>query len=409
LNDLAWLFSLEQFGIKFGLANIRSILERLGSPERAYRAVHIAGTNGKGSVTAMVDAGLRAAGHRTGRYTSPHLVRLNERFAVDGRSIDDDRMLDAVRDVHAAVDGLRADGTLDVQPTFFEATTAVGFELFRRAGIDVAVVEVGMGGRLDATNVLIPDVTAITSIGLDHQRYLGSTLADIAAEKAGIIKPGIPVVLGEMEPAAAAVIERTAGERGAPVLLTTAADIGTRTVGLRGEHQRKNAAVALRLLELLDARGVAVPEAARAAALATADWPGRLDLRRLEDGREILLDAAHNPAGAEALAAYLAGRGERLPLVFAAMRDKEVAGMFRALLPNVSSLTITRATTARSADPDELARIARETAPKLPVTIEAALPRALDAAWRQSDRRRIVAAGSIFLLGDVMQHLGLHC
>jgi dihydrofolate synthase/folylpolyglutamate synthase len=252
-------------------------------------------------------------------------------------------------------------------------------------------------------------VTAITSIGLDHQIYLGPTVIEIAREKAGIIKPGVPVVLGEMEPAAFAAIDAIAREREAPVIRTSAAEIGSRPVGLRGAHQRKNAAVALKLLELLDARGMTVPAPARDAALAATDWPGRLDLRRLADGRELLLDAAHNPAGAEALAAWLRSESDRLPLVFAAMRDKATAGMFGALLPTVASLIVTRATTARSSEPDELAQIAREIAPSLPIAIEPELPRALDVAWQQaSARRRIIVAGSIFLLGDVMQHLGLH-
>src|SRR5262245_33812916 len=205
-DPLSYLFSLEQFGIKFGLDNISAIVARLGHPERAFRSVHIAGTNGKGSVTAMIDAALATAGYRTARYTSPHLTSLNERFVVGGQPTDDRSMQRAIVDVRDAIDALRANGTLDVQPTFFEVTTAVAFEIFRRAAVDVAVVEVGLGGRLDATNVVQPEVTAITSIAFDHQLYLGSTLAAIAGEKAGIIKPGVPVVAGEMDPVALEVI-----------------------------------------------------------------------------------------------------------------------------------------------------------------------------------------------------------
>ena len=267
--------------------------------------MHIAGTNGKGSVTAMVDAALRAAGHRSARYTSPHLVDLAERFVIDGRPVGQDALVTAVADVRDAIDGLLAERALTVQPTFFEVTTAVAFELFRRAGVEVAVVEVGLGGRLDATNVVSPIATAITSIAFDHQKYLGSTLRAIAFEKAGIIKPGVPVVVGELDPEAATVIERIADERGAELIRTSARDAADFTVGLPGAHQLANAAVAARLLTLLDARGISVSPEAIAAGLAHPEWPGRLDLRRLPDGREVLLDAAHNPAGAAALASYL--------------------------------------------------------------------------------------------------------
>jgi dihydrofolate synthase / folylpolyglutamate synthase len=417
LDPLAYLSGLEQFGIKFGLANISALVERLGHPERAFRSVHIAGTNGKGSVTAMVDAALRAAGHHTARYTSPHLVDLSERFVVDGRAVTPETMAASIARVRDAAEALRAEGVLDVQPTFFEATTAVAFELFRRAGVEVAVVEVGMGGRLDATNVLTPEATlatAITTIAFDHERYLGPTLRDIAFEKAGIIKRGVPVVVGALGPDAAAVIEQVARERSAPLVHAAAGDAAGRAVGLRGLHQRANAAVATRLLEAIDGRGIGVPSAAVDAGLTGVKWPGRLDLRRLADGREVLLDAAHNPEGAAALAEYLRSlAGPRLPLVFAAMRDKDTARMFSALLPAVASLTITRASNRRSADPEALALDARAVAPTLPIVVEPSLGDALSSAWRPAlpapPAQRILVAGSIFLLGDAMQLLGLHC
>jgi dihydrofolate synthase / folylpolyglutamate synthase len=407
-DPLTYLFGLEQFGIKFGLDNISAIVARLGHPERAFRSVHIAGTNGKGSVTAMIDAALRAAGHRSARYTSPHLVDLAERFVIDGHPVAEDALVAAVAGVRDAIDGLRADGGLDVQPTFFEVTTAVALDLFRRAGVDVAVLEVGLGGRLDATNVVSrPNVvaTAITSIAFDHQMYLGTTLREIAIEKAGIIKPGVPVVVGPLEPEAAAAIDEIAASRGASVIRANARDCDGLAVGLAGAHQRSNAAVAMRVLQLLDTRGISVSGQAIAAGLAHPQWPGRLDVRRLADGREILLDAAHNPAGAASLASYLLEEGgEPRPLVFAAMRDKDVAGMFAALLPAVGTLILTRASNARSADPESLAEQARAIAPALAIVIAPALGDALDAAWRTSPR--IVVAGSIFLLGDVMKRVG---
>src|SRR5215475_15110005 len=206
MDPLTYLFSLEQFGIKFGLENIAAIVERLGRPDRAYHTIHIAGTNGKGSVTAMVDAALRAAGHRSARYTSPHLIDLTERFVIDGQPTSDAELARAIERVRTVIVELQGEGVLDVHPTFFEVTTAAAFEIFRNASVEVAVCEVGLGGRLDATNVLSPMVTAITSIAFDHQQYLGNTLAEIAAEKAGIIKPGVPIVMGRLEPEAARVI-----------------------------------------------------------------------------------------------------------------------------------------------------------------------------------------------------------
>jgi dihydrofolate synthase/folylpolyglutamate synthase len=352
----------------------------------------------------MVDAALRAAGHRSARYTSPHLVDLSERFVIGGRPVDQRDLANAVADVRTVIDGLRAAGVLTVQPTFFEVTTAVAFELFRRAGVDVAVLEVGLGGRLDATNVVGPPqlvATAITSIAFDHQLYLGSTLREIAFEKAGIIKAGVPVVVGPLDPEPMEAIERVARERGAPIVRATAADAAGLSIGLRGSHQAANAAIAIRLLEIVDRHGAPVPAAAIAEGLARPGWPGRLETRALGDGCELLMDAAHNPAGAAALASYLEGEGAKRPLVFAAMRDKDVTGMFAALLPAVSRLVVTRASNARSADPDALAERARTLAPGLPVSIEPLISDALAEAWRHSPR--IVVAGSIFLLGDVLK------
>jgi len=406
LDPLSYLFSLEHFGIKFGLENITAIVERLGRPDRTFKSVHVAGTNGKGSVTAMVDAALRAAGHRTARYTSPHLTDLSERFVIGGRPVAHDTLVCAVATVRDVVESLRFDGTLGVQPTFFEVTTAVAFELFRRAEVEIAVLEVGLGGRLDATNIVSPFVTAITSIALDHQLYLGSTLAEIAFEKAGIIKAGVPVVVGPVDPESLGVIARVANERGAALIRATPADAAPFTLGLYGDHQRANAGVAVRVLEQLTARGVGVPSDAVARGLADPEWPGRLDQRRLPDGRELLLDAAHNPAGAAALATYLTAESQRRPLVFAAMRDKDIDGMFRILLPAIGAAVMTRASNPRSADPGMLADSARRIAPALPIAIEPSSTDALAAVWRMSPR--IVVAGSIFLLGDVMRQLGLH-
>jgi dihydrofolate synthase/folylpolyglutamate synthase len=438
-DPIAYLFALDQFGIKFGLDNIRSILRALDHPERAFRSVHIAGTNGKGSVAAMVNTALRAAGHRTALYTSPHLLDLEERFVIDGCPVDRDRLRASIADVRTVVDQLSADGTLRAQPTFFEVTTAVAFELFRRAAVEIAVCEVGLGGRLDATNVLEPVVTAITSIGLDHQRYLGHTLREIAIEKAGIIKPGTPVVVGPMDREPLAEIEHVAKARGAPLihasehavgptfrsgadvtfrsgvapsslkgariqLRTPVHDYGEVTLGLPGDHQIANALVAVGLLEVLDGGGLAVPASAIVAGVRDVAWPGRLELRTLADGRQILMDAAHNPDGARALAAFLlTHEWRRPPLVFAAMRDKDVPAMLTALSPAVGALILTRASNSRAADPNDLVEHARRIAPALPCSVAPRVADALAAAWRISPH--IVAAGSIFLLGDVIKEI----
>jgi dihydrofolate synthase / folylpolyglutamate synthase len=426
-DPLEYLFGLERFGIKFGLENMRALVASLGHPERAFRSVHIAGTNGKGSVTAIVDSALRAAGFRSGRYTSPHLVDLSERFVVDGRPIDHEVLLATVSHVREHVEKLIAGGVLSAQPTFFEVTTAAALEFFAASGVDIAVIEVGLGGRLDATNVITPDATAITSIAFDHEKYLGQTLSSIASEKAGIIKPKVPVVIGALDPDAEAAIESIARERGATIvranegvalerlpappgaptrirLRTPTHDYGELTISLRGVHQIRNAVVAVRLLELLDTLEVRVPAAAIADGLASVSWPGRLEHRRVSVDREMILDAAHNPAGAAALAAYLGETfDEKLPLVFAAMRDKDVPRMFEVLLPAVSTVILTRASNRRSADLEDLAQQASAATSKTSVLIRPALADALATAWSLSPR--IVVAGSIFLLGDVLREI----
>jgi dihydrofolate synthase / folylpolyglutamate synthase len=377
-------------------------------------------------VTAMVEAALRAAGTRTGRYTSPHLLDLTERVAVNGSAVSSADLVDAVETVRHTVDRLRERGTLDVHPTFFEVTTAAAFELFRREAVDIAVCEVGLGGRLDATNVLSPMVCAITSISVDHQQYLGHTLHEIAAEKAGIIKRHTPVVVGAVESDAAITIGERAHECNAPLvwamagvrvadrqtradgsqqfsLRTPTRDYGQVRLALAGDHQVNNAIVAVRVLEQLEEAGVAIGPEPIATGLGNVRWPGRMERVALPGGREALLDAAHNAAGAEALARHLLLLGEPRPLVFAAMRDKEVTAMLRALAPRVSHVVLTRASNLRSAEPEELREAARRVAPTLSVEMADTAAAALSLAWTRSPR--IVVAGSIFLLADVMKEL----
>lgn len=429
-DPLAWLSSLEFFGVKLGLHNISVLLDSLGHPERAFPVVHVGGTNGKGSVTAMADAGLRAAGLRSARYTSPHLVDLTERFVVNGQPVAPEFLAAVVGDIRTRVDDLQARGDLSHPPTFFEATTAAAFEMFRRLKVDIAVCEVGLGGRLDATNVVRPLVTAITSIGLDHQQHLGPTIEAIAAEKAGIIKSTVPVVIGPLAPEARAVITAQAREREAPVIdawhgvlaspvnphsvigqpvrarvITPQSDYGEIALGLSGPHQIDNAVVALRTLETIAGKISAVTTPAIKRGLSEVVWPGRLDLRRIGQGREVLLDAAHNPDGASALAQALADdrSWSRPPLVFAVMQDKDSAAMLRALLPVVGPVICTRASNTRAMDPEALGVLVRNLAPDRSWTVEPTPAAALHAAWQLAPR--IVVAGSIFLIGDVLKLL----
>lgn len=426
-DTLDWLYGLGQFGIKFGLDNMRALVSALDHPERAFSSLHVAGTNGKGSVTAMVDRVLSLGGRRTGRYTSPHLLSLGERIVIDGQPLDDQALTRTVESVRAAVHVLQASGELDVHPTFFEVTTAAAFAAFRDANVQVAACEVGLGGRLDATNVLTPVACAITSIGFDHMQYLGNTLGEIAAEKAGIIKPGIPVVVGPVSAEARDAIARRAAQVGAPItwshedvrlgprrvdagagrqrftLRTPAHDYGELELALAGRHQVDNAIVAVRLLELAAGPlGAPPPEHIREG-LASVRWPGRLQRVEWPGGRVAVLDAAHNEQGAQCLASYLDETGQRLPLVFAAMRDKDASSMIRALAPRVSAFIVTRASNPRSADPSELAGLVRRAAPDVAVEVSDSPEHALEMAWQLAPS--IIVAGSIFLLADVMKLL----
>lgn len=397
------LFALEHFGIKLGLDNIFSLLRALDHPERAFPSVHIAGTNGKGSVTAMVERGLRAAGQRTGRYTSPHLAHIEERIAIDGRPVSAADFDAAVEDVLALIARLRVRGELPGPPTFFETTTAMAFELFRRQGVTAAVIEVGLGGRYDATNVVTPVISAITSIALDHERHLGATLAQIAFEKAGIIKTGVPVVVGPLPPDASDVVSRVAREVGAPLVNAAPRDHGEPiSLAMHGRHQRDNAAVAVELL-----RGCAdrfgTTRAHVVAALTDVEWPGRLEWLRVAGQGDLLIDAAHNPAGARSLADYVAETTGPLPMVVAAMQDKDVASMARALAPAVSRFVATDAPTPRAWPATELGAAIAGACPDIPVDVCPEAAAAVERALK--DKGRAMAGGSIYFIGPLRDRL----
>ena len=422
MSALDRLFALERFGIKLGLDNIRAILAALGHPEQAWPSIHIGGTNGKGSVAAMVERALRASGLRTGRYTSPHLDRIEERVAIDGRPIDGATFEAVTAAVFEAIDRALSDGTLAVMPTFFEVSTAAAFEIFRRQHVQVAVVEVGLGGRFDATNVLTPKIAAITSIALDHERHLGHTLSEIAFEKAGIAKPGVPLVIGRLPQEAAASVARVAADVGAPIIdahaargprdaavaswggTTTDRRYPPLTLALPGRHQLENAAVAVAILERWSVMVSEVPTQAIVTGLTACEWPARLEWLRMPRGGEVLIDAAHNPAGAAALASYLEDtRTARLPIVFAAMADKDAAGMIKALAPVASMFVATSVPHARARSADEMAAEIRKHAPGVDVIAvapaEAAVARALEHSPKAA------AAGSIYMVGPLRARL----
>jgi dihydrofolate synthase/folylpolyglutamate synthase len=407
LTAVERLFSLEQFGIKLGLDNIRAILAALGNPERAYRSIHIGGTNGKGSVAAMVECGLRAAGLKTGRYTSPHLDRVEERVAIDGVAVDSALFESVTGDVFAAIDRARHEGSLAVVPTFFEVSTAVAFEIFKRAAVDVAVVEVGLGGRFDATNVLTPAIAAITSIAFDHERHLGTTLSDIAFEKAGIAKPGVPLVIGRLPREAEARITKVAQEVEAPIVdahgTTAGRNYPPLTLALRGRHQIENAAVAVAILERWSTLVGDIPTEAIVTGLTSCEWPARLEWLRIPPDRELLIDAAHNPAGAEALASYLLDShrlntdtgAQGLPIVFAAMLDKDLHKMIAPLTEVASAFFATTTPHSRARTADQLADEIRRIVP-VPVHSESSPDQAVRRALAMS--KRAVACGSIYMI-----------
>ena len=396
-DPIDWLLALERLGMKFGLENMTRLTAALGHPESHFLSVHVAGTNGKGSVTAMLAAALDAAGHRSARYTSPHLERLEERYVIGNAEVTRPTLSAALVQVRDAVVRLQAEDRGDFLPTFFECATAAAFTLFREQEVSVAVLEAGLGGRLDATNVVQPIATAITSIDFDHQALLGGTLASIAREKAGIIKPGVPVVLGPMPPDAEQEIVRAAAARHATVV--RGRHLAGLTPALRGRHQRDNIAVTVALADLLNARGVSIPEAALRYGIEYVDWPARLE-HIVRGGCEYLVDAAHNPAGAKALADYLRETSwTDAVLVFGAMGDKDGAGMLRELSTVVSTIICTTAATARAAAAADLAVVARRAAPAASVEIETDPAQAVARAGARS--RRVVIAGSMFLVGPL--------
>jgi len=417
-DAVSYLYSLQKHGIKLGLDTMTALVGRLGMPQARYRTLHIAGTNGKGSTAAMTAAMVQAGGHRVGLYTSPHLVEFGERIRVNGRMIPESeiaRLTQLVKEVSEP----------DLSPTFFEFTTAMAFQYFAESQIDVAVLEVGLGGRFDATNVVAPLACTITTIALDHQQYLGSTLESVAFEKAGIIKPNVPVILGRLPDEARDTIERIAVERDAPVFrlgrdFQVEGETPARfkysgfdvryddlSCPLLGAHQLENCACALSLVESARRDRLAIQEPAIREGFRTVQWEGRLEIVARDP--LTVLDGAHNPAAARALADYLrtfrlSNPMSRVILVLAMMRDKDHHGFVKCFKGLVDEIVVTQADLKRSATADELLPLVGETWPRARTNtrVSGALG---DARHLARPQDLICVTGSLMLVGEVKASL----
>ena len=386
---LAWLYGTQRFGIKLGLENVERLLRALNLPGKDQRIVHVAGTNGKGSVCAMIDSICRAAGYRTGLFTSPHLVTYRERIRVNGEMIGEE---EAARGLSALREMIR---DWDPHPTFFEITTALALDHFKKSGCELIVLETGLGGRLDATNALAPIVSVITPIGYDHEKWLGNTLEAIAGEKAGIIKPRVPVISARQEPEAEKVIRTRARECDAPLEFVLKPYLGG-PMALAGEHQRENAALAVAALR---AGNIAIAEDAIVRGLAEVEWPARF--QRWDD--RTVIDGAHNPAGAQVLAqTWREEFGEkRATIIFAVLREKDVAGICHALAPIAARFILPHIRTERAMPPNEL--VSYLSALKLPHSIVPSFGDALESALANPEP--ILITGSLHFAGEALATL----
>ena len=412
-ETIDYLFGLQKYGIKLALSNSFRLMDLMGGPQGKFPTVHVAGTNGKGSTAVFIASMLMSAGYRVGLYTSPHLVSFTERIRVGGTPISEARVVELAARVR--------EGSGAMNPTFFEVTTAVAFSYFAEEGVDIAVVEVGMGGRLDSTNVITPLVSVITNIDIEHTEFLGTTLEQIAGEKAGIIKPGVPVVTGAVQPEAAGVIEREAAAKGSPVFRLPrefrpenvlngreqvfdyrgmkAAYRGLR-VGMLGRHQVDNASLALAAVECLRNAEVSVDETAIRLGLERAQWEGRME--RVAQGPDIYLDGAHNPASAKKLAGTIRAllpAYRKLVLVIGILGDKDVGGIVREIVPLADRVVVTRPQYARALDVQALAAEVRKLhgAVSTAETVGEAIKQAREGASRED---LILVTGSLYVVGD---------
>jgi dihydrofolate synthase / folylpolyglutamate synthase len=402
---IEFLYGLRWFGIKLGRENTLRLAELAGHPQQALRFIHVAGTNGKGSTCAMLESIYRAAGLRVGLFTSPHLVSFRERLQVNRRLI-------AERDVVRLVEELQPwlkEFPEDHRPTFFEVVTVLALRYFAEQKCDLVIWETGLGGRLDATNIVVPLASVITNVQYDHQQWLGDTLTRIAVEKAGIIKDRVPVITAADEPEALQVIERVAAEKNAPLVKVTAASATCNREApafpLAGEHQKINAALALATVQALQNR-IPVSAAAIQAGLAAVNWPGRLQLIVRPSGQKILLDGAHNVAGAEVLAAALKAifPSERSTLVLGILQDKNWAGMCEVLAPLATRILLVPVNSERAAAPQDLAEVCRKANPHAQIAIYGSLSEVLP---ENVSDPFVVVTGTLYLIGEAMGLLDL--
>jgi dihydrofolate synthase/folylpolyglutamate synthase len=411
---------------KFDLENITILTECLGRPDRAYPSAHIAGTNGKGSTAAFLESVLRHAGFRTGLNTSPHLERINERIRINGVEISDDAFAETLSRIRTLIEELLAAGKLRAHPTYFECVTAMAFEFFARQRVEFGVFEVGLGGRLDATNILHPVVSIITRIDFDHENFLGHSLQEIAGEKAGILKRDVPLILAEQRPEAREVILARAKELGCPVFETakvfhiasesiqggrvrarvTETASGTAfeiAPNLPGRFQLQNALNALAAARFLQQRGFRISDEAVTRGIAKVVWPGRLE--KLRSHPDIYLDGAHNPSAARELAAFLDQNfsGRRIWLLYAALRDKAVDEVAGLLFPRAAEVIFTAPRTPRAVSAAQLAEIAGHHATRFSVIPEA--EQALDYALaKAAPNDAIFITGSLYLVGQLRHY-----
>ncbi len=409
-ESVSWLYSLQKFGIKFGLSKTSNLLKAFGNPHLAQRYIHIAGTNGKGSVGAMLESVLIKSGLKVGLYSSPHLVSFTERFRINREFIKKDQAASIIMELKEAI-------SKKEPPTFFELTTAMAFICFFREDVDVGIIEVGMGGRLDATNVIYPMVSIITNIGLEHQEFLGNNIIDIAKEKGGIIKEGVDLVTGVTQPSVVRLLEslckkkdaafwrvgRSVQYRRLPSGLLGYYGLRDRytdiELGLQGRFQYRNAALALLTLEILKRKGLFISDEAVRAGLEDLIWPGRLE--EVSSNPTIILDGAHNPSAMRSLADSI-GRDfdfKKLILILGIMEDKDIKNILKEILPLANRVIYTRPTYYRAADPQYLMDLAREfgKAGEVYLPIKAAIDRAVNLADK---RDLILVTGSLFTVGE---------
>jgi len=419
-----YLKSLQRFGIKLGLENIRTLLKSLGGPHHEYPSLIVAGTNGKGSVAAMLARILSGQGFRTGLYTSPHLVRIEERIRIGERLITPGELCRGLTVIRNNVEGLLASRGLPSPPTYFEVITALALTYFRDNRVDFAVLEVGMGGRFDATNAVTPLVSVITTISKDHQKYLGRSLGEIAFEKAGIIKERVPVVCGVRRGTAFRVIRRRARDLKAPFIevfgpatsfmplssrrgfrfrYDSGSTIYSYAPSLQGVHQGGNAAVAIRAAEVLGTLWKPLEKRTIIEGIERTHWEGRLELVSRKPA--VILDGAHNTEGAAALGVYISDvlRGP-VVLIFDAMKDKEISRIANILFPLARKVILTQVSMPRAASPEEVLSLCRKHAEK--IVLEPDVGNAFRQALAEAGARTpIIVAGSLFLVGEVKKGL----